>query len=437
MSWNAESGQLVLSCQGLTEWPRDAIQEAGAENVRWLCLAGNALAELPGPELAALANLEALLLSGNRLAALPDELSRLSALRTLDVSHNALEAVPPAIAGLASLQRLYLHGNRLERLPPALGRLAALERLDVSQNRLRALPAELGGLPRLAGPSFFCGGNPLPEMPPWARACADGDALLEFLRSGAAPRRERLLDDDPFAWGRPSEAPDGARLAEAERARTRRGRPPRAPPPRPPRCSGSSRTPRPPRRPCAPAPAPSLLTPPPPAGRCCGSRPTCGPRGRPPRAPLAGRLAGPASDLSSSGSGGGSPASASPPPLSLPTTPPTRGGWQDEGLLQAMPAAELGALELEAAEMEAPEAVAAIAREAHRRADAAAVAKELLALRTFECPVCLQRKDRSERRAIEPCGHVLCAPCAAQFRDSYRPCPVDRGRITGFLRIYD
>eukprot|EP00741_Cyanophora_paradoxa_P005713 tig00000903_g5537.t1 len=54
---------------------------------------------------------------------------------------------------------------------------------------------------------------------------------------------------------------------------------------------------------------------------------------------------------------------------------------------------------------------------------------------TFECPICFKRKDRGERRALHPCGHVLCATCTPRVTD--RECPKCRGSITGFSPVFD
>ncbi|XP_006885868.1 PREDICTED: leucine-rich repeat-containing protein 47-like [Elephantulus edwardii] len=131
----------------------------------------------PGPGLAqGLPQLHSLVLRRNALGpALSPELGPLPALRVLDLSGNALEALPPGQGlgpaeppGLPQLQSLNLSGNRLRELPADLARCAPrLQTLNLTGNRLDSLPATLfqpGALPLLS--ELAAADNCLRELSP-------------------------------------------------------------------------------------------------------------------------------------------------------------------------------------------------------------------------------------------------------------------------------
>lgn len=93
-----------------------------------LDLSDNQLADL-GPAFAAVAPaLRQVVLSGNRLTALPAVLCS-AHLQALDASHNLLRDLPPALAAAAALQTLNVAANRLVALPPGLGRAPMLRKV--------------------------------------------------------------------------------------------------------------------------------------------------------------------------------------------------------------------------------------------------------------------------------------------------------------------
>jgi len=165
--------RLDLRGCGLTELPAEVLTLADTLEV--LDVSGNALSSLPD-SLARLARLHTLFASGNRFTALPPVLGRLPALDTMGFKANQIADVPAAalaptlrwliltdnrIAALPStltdctrLQKLMLAGNRLTRLPPGIGRLQRLELLRLSANAFErvdhALTDDLLALPQLA-----------------------------------------------------------------------------------------------------------------------------------------------------------------------------------------------------------------------------------------------------------------------------------------------
>lgn len=132
----------------------------------------------PGPGLArGLPQLQSLVLRRNALGpGLSPELGPLPALRVLDLSGNALEALPPGQGlgpaeppGLPQLQTLNLSGNRLRELPADLARCAPrLQTLNLTGNCLDySFPAELfrpGALPLLS--ELAAADNCLRELSP-------------------------------------------------------------------------------------------------------------------------------------------------------------------------------------------------------------------------------------------------------------------------------
>ena len=79
--------------------------------------------------------------------AVPAEIGRLSALRSVDLS--SLTSLPAEIGQLTSLRELNLRDNRLKSVPAEVGQLTSLRRLDLADNQLTSLPAEIGQLTSL------------------------------------------------------------------------------------------------------------------------------------------------------------------------------------------------------------------------------------------------------------------------------------------------
>ncbi|MBA1193314.1 MAG: protein kinase [Pseudomonas sp.] len=144
------------------------------------------------------------------------------ALRALILTENRLEALPDALGDCVHLQKLMLSGNRLSQLPEALVRCEHLELLRLASNRLTALPRWLLGLPRLAWLAFS--GNPCePEPLADLKACRSVSwhrvTVEEELGRGASGVIHRAhLDDDPAPVAvklfKGALTSDGAPLAE-------------------------------------------------------------------------------------------------------------------------------------------------------------------------------------------------------------------------------
>ncbi|MYM94252.1 leucine-rich repeat-containing protein kinase family protein [Duganella vulcania] len=171
--------RLQLSC-GLTEFPDEIFTLA--DTLEILDLSNNALSSLPD-DLPRLHKLRVIFCSGNRFTTLPAVLGECPALtmigfksnqirevpaaalppqlRWLILTDNRVEALPAAIGRCGDLQKLMLAGNRLSALPPELAACTRLELLRIAANRLTALPAWLLDMPRLSWLAFA--GNPFCE----------------------------------------------------------------------------------------------------------------------------------------------------------------------------------------------------------------------------------------------------------------------------------
>ncbi|XFG08372.1 hypothetical protein AB1E19_011996 [Capra hircus] len=165
--------------------------------LRVLDLSGNALEALPpgqglGPaEPPGLPQLQSLNLSGNRLRELPADLARCAPrLQTLNLTGNRLDAFPAALflpGALPLLSELAAADNCLRELNPDIAHLASLKTLDLSNNQLSEIPAELADCPKLKDINFR--GNRLRDkrLEKMVSGCQTR-SILEYLRAGGRGR---------------------------------------------------------------------------------------------------------------------------------------------------------------------------------------------------------------------------------------------------------
>ena len=165
--------RLDLRGCGLAALPDEVL--ALADTLEVLDVSGNALGSLPDG-LTRLTRLHTLFASSNRFTALPPVLGRLPALDTMGfkanqiaevpaaalaptlrwliLTDNRIAALPSTLADCSRMQKLMLAGNRLTRLPAGIDRLQRLELLRLSANAFEraehALTDELLALPQLA-----------------------------------------------------------------------------------------------------------------------------------------------------------------------------------------------------------------------------------------------------------------------------------------------
>lgn len=177
----------LRGCQ-LTELPTEVL--ALADTLEVLDVSNNALHTLPDG-LARLSKLHTLFASNNRFNTLPTVVGRLPALDTMGfkanqiaevpaqalaptlrwliLTDNRIAALPATLTDCTRLQKLMLAGNRLSQLPRGMGRLQRLELLRLSANHFehigQALPDDLLALPQLAWLAHA--GNPFSAAHEW------------------------------------------------------------------------------------------------------------------------------------------------------------------------------------------------------------------------------------------------------------------------------
>ena len=148
----------------LTEFPREIF--ALADTLEVLNLSGNALAALPD-DLPRLHKLQVLFCSDNRFTEVPAVLGQCAQLRMVGFKANQIRTLPGA--ALPPLLRwLILTDNQLEELPAEIGHCPQLQKLMLAGNRLTALPATLANCTNLA--LLRIAANQLTELPAWLLA---------------------------------------------------------------------------------------------------------------------------------------------------------------------------------------------------------------------------------------------------------------------------
>ena len=152
--------KLVLEEFGLTGAVPAEIGRLSA--LRTLDLDNSSLTSLPA-EIGQLTSLRELNLRDNRLKSVPAEVGQLTSLRRLDLADNQLTSVPAEIGQLTSLKKLYLSGNQLTSLPAEIWQLTDLEELGLYNNQLTSVPAEIGQLTSLK--KFSISHNQLTSLP--------------------------------------------------------------------------------------------------------------------------------------------------------------------------------------------------------------------------------------------------------------------------------
>ncbi len=107
-----------------------------------------------------------------KLTALPESLSQLTQLQSLNLSDNQLMALPEWLGQLLNLRKLSLYNTGLTVLPDWIGNFASLTRLSISCNDITKIPDSIGQLRNLQtlilGASGE-GGNPLGSFPDCVR----------------------------------------------------------------------------------------------------------------------------------------------------------------------------------------------------------------------------------------------------------------------------
>ncbi|CAJ0965137.1 unnamed protein product [Ranitomeya imitator] len=143
--------ELLLSYNRIAEVPAEI---SGCENLERLELAVNQdISGLPA-QLRKLTQLTHLDLSMNQFSTIPEVVVQLPALEWLDIGSNKLKTLPEDIDKMQSLHTLWLQRNEISQLPDSITRLQNLSTLVLSNNRMRDIPACLQSLQNLRFVNF-------------------------------------------------------------------------------------------------------------------------------------------------------------------------------------------------------------------------------------------------------------------------------------------
>lgn len=163
-------------------------------------------------ELASCPALEMVAFRGNGMREIPEG-SLPPNLRWLILTNNRIRALPRSIGSCARLQKCMLAGNELESLPDEMAACRRLGLLRLSANRLRELPRWLFTLPELAFLSFA--GNPC--CSPFLDVEATGTAGNSTTTTTTTATTTTRGGDTVVSNG--NESTQAHRVAEAELAR--------------------------------------------------------------------------------------------------------------------------------------------------------------------------------------------------------------------------
>jgi Leucine-rich repeat (LRR) protein len=110
--------------------------------LRTLICENNSISAIP-LELINCSQLSKLNLRSNAITEIPLEFGRMTSLVDLDMRNNRLESLPYTIGSIKSLQILRLWGNQLASIQASITLLPALKELYLKDNRLTTLPMDL------------------------------------------------------------------------------------------------------------------------------------------------------------------------------------------------------------------------------------------------------------------------------------------------------
>ena len=213
--------KLALSCE-LETFPEEILTLS--DTLEILDLSRNRLSSLP-EAFGQLKKLRILFLSENLFTELPEVLSLCESLtmigfksnqidripenalppkvRWLILTDNKISALPGSIGELPELQKLMLAGNAIRTLPASMANCQKLELIRLSANQLQTLPSWLFTLPKLSW--LACAGNPcmklsLPDTHTLAEIAWEEVSLMEELGEGASGVISKVrIGDDAFA----------------------------------------------------------------------------------------------------------------------------------------------------------------------------------------------------------------------------------------------
>lgn len=135
-----ETNEVNLQLMGLREIPREVLKVPGIQQIR---LDQNQNLQFPAGIPPELKSLKLLSIRNCCFTELPDNISILAKLSTLDLQENKLNEIPVTVSRLKRLGHLDLSKNRIYRMHRGLGVLEHLTYLNIDGNCIADLPIDL------------------------------------------------------------------------------------------------------------------------------------------------------------------------------------------------------------------------------------------------------------------------------------------------------
>lgn len=145
----------------LTTFPEEILELA--DSLEILDLSNNALTTLPD-SFAQLRNLRVAFFNNNRFEAVPEVLAQCPNLSMIGFKANRITAVP-ATSLPPKTRWLILTANRIQALPESMGQLPYLQKLMLAGNQLRTLPETMAACHNLE--LLRIAANQFDQLPPW------------------------------------------------------------------------------------------------------------------------------------------------------------------------------------------------------------------------------------------------------------------------------
>ena len=89
-------------------------------------------------------------LDSKRITSIPDEISKLKKLKSLNLDNNKIKKLPESISKLSKLEKLSLANNQIKQIPSSIVKILNLSYLDLSNNDLESLPDNIDMLKGLS-----------------------------------------------------------------------------------------------------------------------------------------------------------------------------------------------------------------------------------------------------------------------------------------------
>jgi Leucine-rich repeat (LRR) protein len=89
-------------------------------------------------------------LDSKRITSIPNEISKLKKMKSLNLDNNKIKKLPENISKLSKLEKLSLANNQIKQIPSSIVKILNLSYLDLSNNDLESLPNNIDMLKGLS-----------------------------------------------------------------------------------------------------------------------------------------------------------------------------------------------------------------------------------------------------------------------------------------------